>query len=588
MHRLPCSIALLWVFLAVSCRDGGRGDAAATGSALSALPPEWHAGDVGAVGHAGSAAYDAGTFTIAGSGADIWDAADGFHFVRQTLHGNGTLIARVLSLDPTDSWAKAGVMIRDTLEPSSRFAMVIVTPSNGTSLQYRTAAGGGCSLSWGPGLAAPAWVRLVRTGDTFQGAASADGVTWTSAGEVSIPMGATVHAGLCVTAHNNAALTTARFEAVSMAPAGAPPAPPGATLAAAAPLPSIVYQRDNANQAAVPLRGTYTGSVTRVEARAIARAPGQGTGRDWTVVDDAPSGGSFGGSMVLSGGWYTLELRALSLGQPVAAATVGPVGVGEVFVVVGHSVAQGQDIHIEGSSDERAVTIPDTRSAEERDRYNATADPRHLPPFRFSAYTSGVTPSPYGSGTYFWGKFSQYVVESRNVPVVLLNAAFGGTSLEHWAKSSQGIAFPHSFVNSGIRMPYINLYNSLKHYVNHTGVRAVLADQGQNDWPNPDANQVFEYYRTWVDQARADLGHAALAVVVNRQTAMGNRAIRDAQERMIREVPHCYPGPDYDTLAPSDTHDGVHLSAQGCWTAARKWADALGDGFFSASRPYVP
>jgi len=91
-----------------------------------------------------------------------------------------------------------------------------------------------------------------------------------------------------------------------------------------------------------------------------------------------------------------------------------------------------------------------------------------------------------------------------------------------------------------------------------------------------------------VDQARIDLGHAALAIVVNRHTPGGNAGIRTAQQRMINEVPNCFTGPDYDTLAPADRYDGIHLSEQGCRAAAQRWADALHGGFFSSSQPYLP
>jgi hypothetical protein len=77
--------------------------------------------------------------------------------------------------------------------------------------------------------------------------------------------------------------------------------------------------------------------------------------------------------------------------------------------------------------------------------------------------------------------------------------------------------------------------------------------------------------------------------VVNRQTPFGDKhPIRVAQQKMIDEVPHCYPGPDYDTMTSGDFHDGIHLSAQGCWTAAQKWSDAISPSFLSNSQPWLP
>ncbi len=568
------------VALTLPAGGGGGGPISVTGS--------WLGQDIGAVGQAGSATYSGGTFTIGASGAGIWGGADAFYSVYQTLNGDGQITARVASLDNTDAWAKSGVMIRQSLNDDAAFAMTVVTPSNGTSLQYRSGAGQPANLQSGPAAAAPYWVRLSRSGSTFSGAVSSDGSTWSSAGTVSITMTGPVYIGMCVTSHNTSAKGFSAIDNVTLGAPSTPPPPPSGSVAISTPISRIVYQRNNSNQAFVPLRGSCSGSVTRVEARVQVRSAGQGSSTDWAVIDGAPSGGLYRGSLTVSGGWYSLEVRAFAGSTQIATASVDRVGVGEVFVAVGHSVAAGGSINIQGSTDERGITIPDNRTNEQHNQYNDTANPAYLPPVVFAQYSDGVVPAPFGGGPYFWAKFAQYVAQNQNVPVVFYNAAFGGTSLEHWSKSALGLPFDHSFVKSSIRMPYINLYNTLKEYIKHTGIRAVLADQGANDWPNPDSNQVFGYYKTWVDQARADLGYGSLAIVVNRHTPSGNAGIRAAQMKMINEVPNCFTGPDYDTLAPGDRTDGIHLSADGCWAAASKWAAALDSAFFSNSQPYLP
>jgi hypothetical protein len=57
------------------------------------------------------------------------------------------------------------------------------------------------------------------------------------------------------------------------------------------------------------------------------------------------------------------------------------------------------------------------------------------------------------------------------------------------------------------------------------------------------------------------------------------------QNRVLREHPHCYPGPDYDTLSKEDTTDKIHLSESGARKAAHLWADALTTNFFRAAVP---
>jgi hypothetical protein len=182
----------------------------------STLPAGFGHGDVGAVGVAGNAGFSQGTFTVSGSGTDISGTADAFQFVYETLSGDGTIVARVAGLANTDPSAKAGVMIRETMDPSSMFADMVVTPSSGTAFQRRDGNGQSDVSTPGPNVTAPYWVKLVRTGSEFTGYVSADGLSWTVIGSDFISMSADVYIGLAVTAHNNAVLTTATIDHVAV------------------------------------------------------------------------------------------------------------------------------------------------------------------------------------------------------------------------------------------------------------------------------------------------------------------------------------------------------------------------------------
>ena len=351
----------------------------------------------------------------------------------------------------------------------------------------------------------------------------------------------------------------------------------------------VVYQRGLDGTALLRIAGSDAKPGAALEARLSPVDSSANAPERWQPLGTARADGRFDERLRAKAGWYRLEVRAKTRrGAPIA--TVDRVGVGEVFIVVGHSVAQGGRTNLAGAMDDRVNTIAwPTHSEAARQDYERTADPRFLPPLIGTHFTNDVVPGPFGHGPYFWAQFAGRVAQSQNVPVLLLNAAFGGTSLEHWAKSSRGERFEHSFVKSALRMPYINLHHALQHYAAVTGVRAILADQGQNDWPEPDARKVFTNYLSFVEQARADLGFPELAVVVNRATPPGNKtAIRRAQERMIREVPHCFAGPDYDTLAKAGRYDGIHLSESGMQRAAQLWAEALIPTFFQQAAPFQP
>lgn len=189
-------------------------------NSAGALPAPWVDQNVGSVGLAGNSSYSGGTFTVAGSGGDIsaTGTSDAFKYVYQPANGDCTITARVTSITNTNSGAKAGVMIRETLTGNAARTMTYLTPS-GLGFIYRATAGAvSASASGGAGVA-PYWVRAVRAGNSFSAFKSTDGITWTQIGTTqTITMGASVHIGLAVTSKNNALLNTATFDSVSVTP----------------------------------------------------------------------------------------------------------------------------------------------------------------------------------------------------------------------------------------------------------------------------------------------------------------------------------------------------------------------------------
>jgi regulation of enolase protein 1 (concanavalin A-like superfamily) len=188
-----------------------------TASTVSAaLPAGQQSADVGGPAIHGSATYGSGIYTIKGAGADVWGAADEFHYVYLLVTGDVDVRVRVASVTNTDMWAKAGIMIREALTADARHAFVAATPAAGYAFQRRPDTGGASESTSGGTGAPPGWVRLVRAGSTFAAYRSADGVTWTSIGTDVVPIGAMAYVGLAVTSHNASALTTALFTNLSI------------------------------------------------------------------------------------------------------------------------------------------------------------------------------------------------------------------------------------------------------------------------------------------------------------------------------------------------------------------------------------
>jgi phosphatidylserine/phosphatidylglycerophosphate/cardiolipin synthase-like enzyme/regulation of enolase protein 1 (concanavalin A-like superfamily) len=194
------------------------------------LPDGWANQDIGAVGLAGSAAESNGTFTVKGAGADIWGTADGFHFAYRQLSGDGEIIARVASVQGSHHWTKAGVMIRESVSPGSRHALMLVSTARGLAFQRRVQTNGISTNTDGGAGTAPAWVRLVRTGNRIDAFRSSNGSSWTLVGTETISMSSTVLVGLALTSHDTSSLATAGFDNVLIASGSAPPPPPPPSL----------------------------------------------------------------------------------------------------------------------------------------------------------------------------------------------------------------------------------------------------------------------------------------------------------------------------------------------------------------------
>ncbi len=162
----------------------------------------------------------AGTYTMTDRGGDIWDSSDQFHFAYKMLTGPGSIVARIDSLTNTDPWAKAGVMIRETLERSAKHALVCVTAGNGVAFRSRSDTWHNSIDTHETGITAPWWVKLERDAQgKLTAAQSRDGITWTSvygAPARSIPMNPEVYIGLALSGYNDQETCQAVFSNVTI------------------------------------------------------------------------------------------------------------------------------------------------------------------------------------------------------------------------------------------------------------------------------------------------------------------------------------------------------------------------------------
>ena len=113
--------------------------------AWAGLPSGWTDADIGSPGLAGSATYTNGNWTVTGGGGDIWGTSDQFNYASTSMVGDGTMIARVTSLqnsEPGSGWSKAGLMFRNDSTAGSVNVSIVATFGEGVSFQWRPTAGG--------------------------------------------------------------------------------------------------------------------------------------------------------------------------------------------------------------------------------------------------------------------------------------------------------------------------------------------------------------------------------------------------------------------------------------------------------------
>lgn len=186
------------------------------------LPSSWMSRDIGPVGVQGRASFLRDTFAIAGNGSDIWGTSDAFRFAYHPMPGSGAVTARIVTANKAapvgSTFAKAGVMIRQGLPPSSAHVILDVKPDGGLEFMVRYEEGQPTAFLAGAQTTGDSvWLRLTRNSAQITGSYSNDGIDWTELGRVTVPFVTTeLVAGLAVTSHQANTLYAALFDNVSV------------------------------------------------------------------------------------------------------------------------------------------------------------------------------------------------------------------------------------------------------------------------------------------------------------------------------------------------------------------------------------
>jgi hypothetical protein len=179
--------------------------------------------DVGTPGFAGSALVSGSQITMTGSGFDIWNSSDQFNYYSQSNTTDKTIIAHVDSITNTDTWAKAGVMFRDSSNSGAEDVGLYENPNLQVELQWRDSTN--TAANWAGtqvgNTTNAKWLKLVKAGNTFTAyyattTATPASTDWVLVGTHTTTFTGTSYlGGLCVCSHNNGLICTAVFSGLS-------------------------------------------------------------------------------------------------------------------------------------------------------------------------------------------------------------------------------------------------------------------------------------------------------------------------------------------------------------------------------------
>jgi Tol biopolymer transport system component len=198
-------------------------------------------GDVGTVLHAGSVEYDAAkqSYTIAGSGENMWLGKDAFHFAWKKASGDVTLTADIAFLGRgVNEHRKAVLMIRQSLDADSPYADVALHGSGLTSLQYREEKGA-LTHEIQANISAPKRLKIVKRGAyVSMWLADEKGEFQLASGSTRIALKEPFYVGIGVCSHDDKVIEKAVFSKVELK-SELPPASAASTLYSALEIVSV-------------------------------------------------------------------------------------------------------------------------------------------------------------------------------------------------------------------------------------------------------------------------------------------------------------------------------------------------------------
>jgi hypothetical protein len=204
----------------------GAASACTSQITVGGLPCGWrhNSGSVGSCVSDATFAPSTGVWTTTATNC-IYNSPfqqDMLMFAQRTLCGDGSITAQVTGI--SGGLPYAGITMRESnATGSKKVQMMINRSSNTLRREVRYDTGGQAFPMHFSSPCERVWLRLVRTGNTFRGYTSQDGLTWWYVMQVLVPMNSCVEIGLVLTNMQAGVQGTATFANVSYTGGAAQP-----------------------------------------------------------------------------------------------------------------------------------------------------------------------------------------------------------------------------------------------------------------------------------------------------------------------------------------------------------------------------
>jgi len=326
------------------------------------------------------------------------------------------------------------------------------------------------------------------------------------------------------------------------------------------PITRAVYQRGSNNVARIPISGFCSSGLDAIEARAVVRPGYHGSNTGWVAIDSSP-GSAYSNDLVVAGGWYDIEVRAIRGGVGVFTTRVERVGVGENFITCGQSNSASHGAPAQTPVDDRINVLNLNTGVWQKD-----ADPQ---------------PYASGAGGSAWPDFGDLLALRADVPVGIVPVGQGSTTVANWVPGT------------GAHYAKIALaISSLKPY---GGFRSILWHQGESDSIAGTAAATYaSRLNSIITQSRADAGFAVPWGVALASyhpdvaaTASNQAKVIAGQWLVITNTPGVFKGAATDSFHTNGwLADAVHFNDVGLRDHGRQWVDAVWNSVLTGDRDH--